>query len=37
MDISEAMRPWNAFKVPQTERGEVVGFVQSLKKYIVEV
>jgi hemoglobin len=26
----------DAFKVPPTERGEVVGFVQSLKKYIVE-
>ena len=26
----------DAFKVPPTERGEVFGFVQSLKKYIVE-
>ena len=26
----------DAFKVPATERGEVVGFVQSLKKDIVE-
>ena len=26
----------DAFKVPPTERGEVVGFVQSLKKDIVE-
>ena len=45
MKISEA--DWTAFwghlnatldalKVPATERGEVVAFVQSLKKYIVE-
>ena len=27
----------DAFKLPPTERGEVVGFVQSLKKDIVEV
>ena len=27
----------DAFKVPPTERGEVVGFVQSLKKDILEV
>ena len=27
----------DAFKVPETERGEVVAFVQSLKKDIVEV
>jgi hemoglobin len=26
----------DAFKVPATERGEVVAFVQSLKKDIVE-
>lgn len=37
MDISEAMRPWSIFNVPQTERGEVVGFVQFLKRDIVEV
>jgi hemoglobin len=27
----------DAFKLPRTERGEVVGFVQSLKRDIVEV
>ena len=28
--------PLDAFKVPKTERGEVVGFIQSLKRDIVE-
>ena len=35
--LGHANATLDAFKVPQTERSEVVAFVQSLKKDIVEV
>jgi hemoglobin len=34
--LGHANATLDAFKVPPTERSEVVAFVQSLKKYIVE-